>query len=44
VVKGDDGEPVLAKLGHYDDELVREDGSWRFLRRAAPMDIPAPEG
>jgi SnoaL-like domain len=44
VVKGDDGGPVLAKLGHYDDELVREDGSWRFLRRAAPMDIPAPEG
>ena len=44
VVKGDDGGPVLAKLGHYDDELVREDGSWRFLRRAAPMDIPAPQG
>jgi uncharacterized protein (TIGR02246 family) len=42
VVKGDDGQPVLAKLGHYDDELVREGGAWRFLRRAAPMDIPAP--
>jgi len=43
VVKGDDGEPVLVKLGHYDDELVRERGTWRFLRREAPMDIPAPE-
>jgi hypothetical protein len=42
VVKGDAGEPVLAKLGHYDDELVREGGTWRFLRREAPMDIPAP--
>jgi ketosteroid isomerase-like protein len=42
VVKGDDGQPVLAKLGHYDDELVREGGKWRFLRREAPMDIPAP--
>jgi len=42
VVKGDAGEPVLAKLGHYEDELVREGGTWRFLRRAAPMDIPAP--
>lgn len=41
VVKGDDGEPVLAKLGHYEDELVRESGTWRFLRREAPMDIPA---
>ena len=42
VVKGDAGEPVLAKLGHYDDQLVREGGTWRFLRREAPMDIPAP--
>jgi uncharacterized protein (TIGR02246 family) len=42
VVKGDDGQPVLAKLGHYNDELVRERGKWRFLRREAPMDIPAP--
>ena len=42
VVKGDAGEPVLAKLGHYDDEVVREGGTWRFLRREAPMDIPAP--
>jgi hypothetical protein len=42
VVKGDAGEPVLAKLGHYEDEVVREGGSWRFLRRQAPMDIPAP--
>ncbi len=42
VVKGDDGAPLLAKLGHYDDQLVRENGKWRFLRRAAPMDLPAP--
>jgi ketosteroid isomerase-like protein len=39
VVKGDDGGPALAKLGHYEDELVREDGRWRFARRAAPTDI-----
>lgn len=42
VVKGEDGGPVLSKLGHYDDELVREGGRWLFLRREAPMDIPAP--
>ncbi|HEV2239945.1 MAG TPA: nuclear transport factor 2 family protein, partial [Streptosporangiaceae bacterium] len=41
-VRGEDGAPVLSKLGHYDDELVREGGRWRFLRREAPMDIPAP--
>jgi SnoaL-like domain len=41
VVRGADGGPVLSKLGHYDDELVREGGRWLFLRREAPMDIPA---
>jgi len=41
VVKGEDGAPALSKLGHYDDELVREAGRWRFLRREAPTDIPA---
>jgi SnoaL-like domain len=39
VVKGSDGGPALAKLGHYNDELVREAGRWRFLRREAPSDI-----
>jgi len=39
VVKGDDGAPKLAKLGHYNDTLVRESGRWRFLRREAPADI-----
>ena len=42
VVRGEDGGPVLSKLGHYSDELVREGGRWLFLRREAPMDIPAP--
>jgi uncharacterized protein (TIGR02246 family) len=41
VVKGDDGEPTLCKVGHYEDDLVREDGEWRFARRFAPMDMPA---
>jgi ketosteroid isomerase-like protein len=39
VVRGENDTPKLAKLGHYDDELVREDGRWRFARRAAPTDI-----
>ncbi len=39
VVKGDDGGPKLAKLGHYNDTLIREAGRWRFLRREAPADI-----
>jgi SnoaL-like protein len=39
VVKGDDGLPALCKLGHYDDQLIREAGRWRSLRRKAPTDI-----
>jgi hypothetical protein len=34
---GTNAPPV--KLGHYDDQLVREDGRWRFLGREAPTDI-----
>ena len=39
VVKGENGAPALCKLGHYDDQLIREAGRWRFLRREAPTDI-----
>ena len=39
VVRGEDGAPALCKLGHYDDQLIREAGRWRFLRREAPTDI-----
>lgn len=39
VVKDPGGAPKLAKLGHYNDTLVREAGRWRFLRREAPADL-----
>ena len=39
MVKGENGGPKLAKLGHYNDILIREAGRWRFLRREAPADI-----
>jgi len=41
LVRADDDGPTLSKVGHYEDELVREDGEWRFARRFAPMDMPA---
>ena len=40
ILRGEDGGPDLAKVGHYDDVLVREGGAWRFLSRDAPMDMP----
>lgn len=35
-----DNKPAILYGGHYDDELVREDGHWRFKRRVAVTDIP----
>lgn len=43
VTPGDDGSPRLVYFGHYDDEFIRENGRWKFLRREAPVDIPAAE-
>jgi uncharacterized protein (TIGR02246 family) len=42
VTPGADGKPVISQAGRYDDVLVREDGRWRFKRRVASNDIPAP--
>jgi hypothetical protein len=42
IVRGEGDVPVLSKLGRYHDVLTRENGHWRFLRREAPMDMPAP--
>jgi uncharacterized protein (TIGR02246 family) len=39
LVRGSEREPTLCKVGHYEDDLVREDGAWRFARRFAPMDM-----
>jgi len=37
-----DGKPVINQGGHYDDTLVRENGKWKFQRRTASTDLPAP--
>ena len=39
LVRGSAEEPTLCKVGHYEDDLVREGGAWRFARRFAPMDM-----
>jgi SnoaL-like protein len=40
VVPGPKREPTLLLSGHYDDELVREAGRWRFLSRVVHGDLP----
>jgi uncharacterized protein (TIGR02246 family) len=36
---GEDGSPRPTYLGHYDDEFIRENGEWKFLRRQSISDI-----
>jgi 3-phenylpropionate/cinnamic acid dioxygenase small subunit len=33
------GYPLILQLGHYRDELAREDGVWRFRRREISRDL-----
>ena len=42
VRRGEDARPLLPTLGGYDDELIREDGRWRFARRTVTPLIPTP--
>jgi 3-phenylpropionate/cinnamic acid dioxygenase small subunit len=38
-----DGKPVAMLAGRYEDELVREDGHWRFKYRRVIGEIPTRE-
>jgi 3-phenylpropionate/cinnamic acid dioxygenase small subunit len=40
IVRGPDDTPVVRFYGHYRDELVREDGRWRFALRETFTDVP----
>jgi uncharacterized protein (TIGR02246 family) len=39
VTHDEDGFPLILQLGHYRDELAREDGRWRFRRRDISRDL-----
>ena len=41
VHRKEDGHPSLSMIGRHRDELVREDGRWRFLKRRGFVDIPS---
>lgn len=40
MVASPDKKPVAMVGGRYEDDLVREDGRWKFLRRVVVADIP----
>jgi uncharacterized protein (TIGR02246 family) len=48
VTHDDEGFPLVLQLGHYRDDLARENGAWKFRRRRisrdlgfSPLDMPA---
>lgn len=43
VMRGPGGEPVPALAGRYEDELVREHGEWKILRRVDYPVMPTAE-
>lgn len=43
VMRGADGAPTPALAGRYEDELVREDGEWKILRRVDYPVMPTAE-
>lgn len=43
VVPGENGVPTPALMARYHDELVREDGAWKFARRDVESLLPAPQ-
>jgi uncharacterized protein (TIGR02246 family) len=42
VVPGESGRPSPALMARYRDQLVREDGAWKFARREVEGLMPAP--
>ena len=40
IVTSKENTPSVMYGGHYDDVVVREDGHWKFKKRAASNDIP----
>jgi uncharacterized protein (TIGR02246 family) len=43
VMRGPKGEPTPSLAGRYEDELIREDGHWKILRRVDYPVMPTPE-
>ncbi len=43
VIEGAAGTPVIQRSGHYEDQLVKVDGVWKFKHRLTVTEMPTPE-
>jgi ketosteroid isomerase-like protein len=43
IIEGDDGKPTAQRSGHYQDELVKIEGEWKFKHRLTVTELPTPE-
>jgi 3-phenylpropionate/cinnamic acid dioxygenase small subunit len=41
IVRGNDNRPETVMLATYHDELIRENGTWKFKRRVVRAEIPS---
>jgi ketosteroid isomerase-like protein len=43
IMRGDEGAPTPVLTGLYEDEFIREAGTWKILRRVDHVVMPTPE-
>jgi hypothetical protein len=42
-IEGADGKPSAQRSGHYEDQLVKVDGEWKFKHRLTVTELPSAE-
>jgi len=40
ITRSEQDTPIIRLLGRYHDEVIREDGEWRFASRRVQLDVP----
>lgn len=43
IIEGENGKPTAQRSGHYEDELVKIDGEWKFKYRLTVTELPSAE-